>query len=279
MARKPDPPIVDPHPRPADDIRVGIGGWAFAPWRGIFYPPGLPQRRELEFASRHMDAIEINGTYYRAQTPPTYARWRDAAPPGFVFSAKAPMRITQSRDLAATAAQVDAFVGDIATLGPALGPIVWQFDAGQRIERDSFARFVEALPRQVDGLRIRHALDVRDRSFVDADYVALARAHDCAIVLADSPQHPLVADVTTDFVYVRAMRAREALAAGYTDAELDRWRDRARQWASGTVPDNLPLLAPVPPRRAREVFVFFIGADKLRNPAAALALRRRLAGA
>ncbi|HMA13935.1 MAG TPA: DUF72 domain-containing protein [Kiloniellaceae bacterium] len=262
---------------PIAGIRVGIGGWTYAPWRDNFYPKGLVQRRELEFASRRLSAIEINGTWYGAQKPATYATWRDTAPPGFVFSAKAPKRITQSRALAKTGAQIEDFVGGISALGDRLGPLVWQFDAGTRIDRDAFTAFLELLPESANGRPLRHVLDVRDRDFVDADFVALARRHGLATVYTDSDEHPSFADVTADFVYARLMRSRAGLAAGYPPGELRAWAARARTWANGAAPDDLPLLAPpAAPAARRDVFVFFISAAKERNPAAALALLRIL---
>ena len=159
-----------------DGIRVGIGGWTFAPWRANFYPKGLVQRRELEYASRQVSSIEINGTYYRAQKPATYARWRDETPAGFVFSVKAPKRIMHSRALAKTGPQVEDFIGGISELGAKLGPLLWQFDASLRLERESIAAFCE-LPRAVDGRKLRHVLDVRDPDFVDTEFLALARRH------------------------------------------------------------------------------------------------------
>ncbi|NLW97484.1 MAG: DUF72 domain-containing protein, partial [Xanthomonadaceae bacterium] len=149
-----------------DGIRVGIGGWVFPPWRGRFYPKGLVQRRELEYASRQLSAIEINGTYYGTQTPAVYAGWREQTPPGFVFTAKAPKRITQARALECTGPQVEDFVGGIAALEDRLGALVWQFDAGTRIDRDAFAAFLGLLPREAGGRPLRHVLDVRDRGFV-----------------------------------------------------------------------------------------------------------------
>ena len=260
-----------------DGVRVGIGGWTYAPWRANFYPDGLVQRRELEYASRQLSAIEINGTYYGAQKPATYAKWRDETPPGFVFTAKAPQRITQSRALGSTAAQVEDFVGGIAELGDRLAALVWQFDAGVRIDRDAFAAFLEQLPRQARGRPLRHVLDVRDRGFVDAGYVALARRHGMATVFTDSPEHPSFADLTADFVYARLMRARADVGTGYPVPELRGWAGRARAWAGGGAPDDLPLLdAPQPAAPARDVFVFFIAAAKERNPAAAMELLRLL---
>lgn len=262
---------------PIGGIRVGIGGWTYAPWRDNFYPKGLVQRRELEFASRHLSCIEVNGTYYGAQSPATYARWRDEAPPGFVFSAKAPKRIMHARALARTGPQIEDFIGAIVALGDALGPLVWQFDAGLTLERESFAAFCELLPRKVDGRALRHVLDVRDAAFVDAQFIALARRHGLATVHTDSDEHPSFADLSADFVYARLMRSRSGLATGYSAAALAAWAERARTWAAGGMPDDLPrITADPPPRQPREVFLLFIGAAKERNPAAAMALIQRL---
>jgi uncharacterized protein YecE (DUF72 family) len=264
----------------ASGVRVGIGGWTYAPWRGgAFYPPGLVQRRELEYASRALATIEINGTWYGAQKPTTYAKWRDETPPGFVFSAKAPMRITQSRRLAGTGPQIEDFVGGIAELGDRLGPLVWQFDQGVTIEATDFEAFLALLPRAAGDRRLRHVLDVRDRAFVGAAYLDLARRHGLATVFTDSPDHPSFADLTADFVYARLMRAQASIATGYDAASLARWADRARKWHAGSDPDDLPRIEPVPEasRKPREVFVHFIAAAKERNPAAAMALQRLLA--
>ncbi len=270
--------LPDSPPRTVDGIRVGIGGWTFAPWRDNFYPKGLVQRRELEYASRHVSAIEINGTYYGAQKPATYAKWRDETPEGFLFSAKAPMRIMQSRQLAKTGPQIEDFVGGIATLGAKLGPLVWQFDRGTRLESAAFAEFVSLLPAQAHGMSLRHVLDVRDPQFVDADYLALARRHGLATVFTDSTEHPSFADVTADFVYARLMRSRSEIPTGYPDGDLQAWAQRARAWAAGGVPTDLPRIdaASTAPASRRDVFLYFISAAKERNPAAAMALLRRL---
>ncbi|HEY4531116.1 MAG TPA: DUF72 domain-containing protein [Luteimonas sp.] len=262
-----------------DGIRTGVGGWVYAPWRDNFYPKGLPQRCELEYASRHLSAIEINGTYYRAQKPAVYAAWRDATPPGFVFSAKAPRRITHTRALAKTAGQVEDFVGGIAELGDRLGPLVWQFDAGTRVDRDGFDEFLALLPRKAGTRPLRHIVDMRDGAMVDADYIAMARRHGVATVFTDSDEHPSFADVTADFVYARLMRARGEVATGYPPRELARWAARARTWAEGGEPAGLPRIAPPDKAKAgnRDVFVFFISAAKERNPSAAMALHARLA--
>jgi uncharacterized protein YecE (DUF72 family) len=235
------------------------------------------QRCELEYASRHVSAIEINGTWYGAQKAPTYAKWRDETPEGFVFSAKAPQRITMARELAKTGPQVEDFLGGIATLGDKLGPIVWQFEKGRRVDRGALAEFVDLLPREIEGRRVRHVLDVRDPAVIDVDFLALARRHGLATVFTDSLEHPSFADVTADFVYARLMRARSEVATGYPDDELDGWMRRAREWAVGQDPADLPRIAPpLGEPRPREVFLYFISAAKERNPAAAMALLQRL---
>ena len=254
-------------------IRVGIGGWVYAPWRNNFYPQALVQKRELEYASRHVTAIEINGTWYGAQKPPTYARWRDETPDGFVFSAKAPQRITMSRTLAKTGGATDDFLGGIATLGAKLGPIVWQFVQGSKIDRDEFTAFLALLPRQVAGLKLRHVLDVRDPAFVDANFIALARQHGMATVFTDSPEYPSFADITADFVYARLMRTRADIATGYPDAELDLWARRMQAWSRGGDPADLPHIAsPQVDNGELDVFAYFISRAKERYPSAAMAL-------
>ena len=254
-------------------IRVGVGGWTFAPWRNNFYPGGLVQRRELEYASRHLSAIEINGTYYGAQKPATYAKWAAETPDGFVFSLKAPMRIVQARVLAKTGAQVEDFLGGIAALGDRLGPVVWQFD-DRRLDRDDFTAFLDLLPETVGDHRLRHVLDVRDSEFVDARYVALMRERRMATVFTDSRDYPSFADLTTDFVYARLMRSRSEIDTGYNEDELQHWAQRVRLWAQGREPDDLPRILHngTPPAERRDVYVYFISAAKERNPAAAMAL-------
>jgi len=265
---------------PVDGIRVGIGGWTYVPWRNNFYPKGLVQRRELEYASRHLSCIEINGTYYGAQKPATYAKWRDEVPEGFVFALKAPMRIMQSKALAKTGPQVEDFIGGISELDDRLGPLLWQFDAGLTLQHPSFAAFCELLPKKANGRALRHVLDVRDPAFVDAEFIALARRHGFATVFTDSPDYPSFADVTADFVYARLMRSRSEISTGYPAEQLEAWAARARAWARGGEPDDLPKIADeVPPAKPRDVFVQFISAAKERNPAAAMALQAILAEA
>ena len=259
-------------------IRVGIGGWKFAPWRETFYPDNLTQKDELHYASRQMTAIEVNSTFYAAQRPATYAKWRSETPKGFVFSLKAPGLITQVRDLARAKRGINAFVyGGLAELGDRLGPISWQFPPGRPFERDAFAAFLDQLPADLDGRPLRHVLEVRHESFLATEFVQLARQRRLPIVYTDSPDYPSIADITGDFIYARLMRSRASIVTGYTKPQLDGWALRAQVWAAGRAPEDLNYVtdAPTPPRK-RDVFIYFIGAAKKRNPAAAMALRERL---
>ena len=267
----------------ASRIRVGIGGWNFAPWRNNFYPAGLVQKRELEYASRQLTAIEINSTFYSAQKPSIYARWRNETPDGFVFSLKAPGHITGRRELAQTGKAIDAFVfGGLAEFGDRLGPIVWQLPPNKGFDRADLAAFLDQLPRSIDAYPLRHALEVRHDSFRCAEYVELARRQRIATVFTDSDEHPSFAEVTGDFVYARLMRSESAIPTGYAAGALDDWARRARDWAAGNEPADLPRVAAAPKpgattkAKTREVFVYFISAAKERNPAAATALIERL---
>jgi uncharacterized protein YecE (DUF72 family) len=261
-------------------IRVGIGGWTFAPWRGPFYPPGLPHARELEFASRRLTTIEINGTFYRAQSPASFAKWRDETPENFVFTVKGHRAIVNSKKLADSGEAIAWFLGSgILELREKLGPILWQLAPFKRFDAEDLEGFLRLLPPEKDGRRLQHALEVRHASFVDPAFVALARANNVAIVYADSDEHPAIADVTGDFVYARLQRTEENESAGYPPAALDQWAERARAWAAGGEPQDLPCIADrAAPGADRPAFVFFISGAKERNPAAAAALIERLGG-
>jgi uncharacterized protein YecE (DUF72 family) len=260
-------------------IRAGTGGWTYVPWRKNFYPAGLVQRRELEYASRHLTAIEINGTYYGAQKPAVYASWHGQTPDGFVFSLKAPRYATERSELAGAGKTIKDFVfGGLAELGDRLGPINWQFAQGKRFERDDFAAFLDLLPRELDGKPLRHVLEVRDESFRSEAYLELAREHRLPTVFTDSPKYPSFADVTGNFVYARLMRSESAIATGYAAEALAAWAERAQTWADGGEPDDLPRIAPAQKKSSgkRDVFVYFINGAKERAPAAAMALLDRL---
>lgn len=266
-------------PRSRVAIRVGIGGWVYEPWRDNFYPAGWPQQRELEYASRQLSAIEINGTYYSTPTPASVAKWRDSTPEDFVFSLKASRFATNRRVLAEAGASVARFIGSgITELGPKLGPIVWQFAASKRFDPVDFEAFLQLLPAQADGLPLRHVMDVHHDSFKTPQYLALARRHGVATVLTESDEHPALFDPQGSLVYARIMRTEAALPEGCTPQALDQLAACARLLQDGGLPSGMPLVetgvdAPTVPR---EVFVFFISGAKERAPAAAMALRRRL---
>lgn len=262
----------------ASAVRVGVGGWTFAPWRDNFFPEGLPQHRELEYAAQRLTAIEINGTYYRTQKPESFAKWRDETPPEFMFSVKASRYATNRSVLADAGDSIERFVGSgLSELGPKLGPIVWQFMPTKRFEPDDFEAFLELLPKSVDGRKLRHAMDVRHRSFMSPQYLELARKYKVATVFADSDEYPSFADLTGDFVYARLMRTQSALKTGYAAPALDLWAARAQDWAAGVEPDDMPRVEATPaPAKPRDVFIYFISGAKERAPAAAMALLERL---
>jgi uncharacterized protein YecE (DUF72 family) len=276
-AASPSDDIAGPERTPSR-IRAGTGGWTYAPWRDNFYPSGLVQRRELEYASRHLTAIEINGTFYGAQKPASYAAWRAQTPDGFVFSLKAPRYATERKELASAGGTVKGFVfGGLAELGDRLGPINWQMPGTKRFERDDLAAFFDLLPRELNGAPLRHVVEVRDASFADPAYVELARTHDVATVFTDSPEYPSIADVTGGFVYARLRCCESAIATGYAPEALDAWARRAREWMRGGEPDDLPRIAGAKRDSGeRDVFVYFINGAKERAPAAAMALLDRL---
>ncbi|MBA2724019.1 MAG: DUF72 domain-containing protein [Methylibium sp.] len=261
-------------------IRVGVGGWTYEPWRDNFFPKGWPQARELEYASRRLSAIEINGTYYSTQKPATFAKWRDATPEGFVFSLKASRYTTNRRVLAEAGESIERFLGSgLAELGAKLGPIVWQFAPTKRFEAEDFEAFLRLLPSKIGGLNLRHVLDVRHESFLCDEYLQLARKYKAATVFTDSTEHPSFADLTGGFVYLRLMSAEADLKLGYAPKALDGWAQSAHVWAAGGEPEALPRVAAPDATGAvepRDVFVFMINGAKERAPAAATALLQRL---
>ncbi|MCE4556609.1 DUF72 domain-containing protein [Roseateles cellulosilyticus] len=260
-------------------IRVGIGGWNFEPWRDNFYPKGWPQARELAYASQRLTAIEINSTYYGAQKPATFAKWRHETPDSFVFSLKAIRFATQRRVLAEGAESIRRFIDSgIAELGDKLGPIVWQLAPSHKFDAADLTAFLELLPPSVDGLALRHALDVRHDSFQCADYLALARQFNVATVFTESDDHPPIADVTGDFVYTRIMRTHTDEPLGCKPDVFPQLAAAAHAWAAGSEPEGVPRIEPSTggTGRPRDVFVYFISGAKERAPHAAMALRRAL---
>ncbi|MFL0412984.1 DUF72 domain-containing protein [uncultured Sphingomonas sp.] len=258
-------------------IRVGIGGWTYEPWRGTFFPPKWPIKRELEYASRHVTAIEVNGTYYSGFKPATFAGWAKTAPEDFVFTLKASRYATNRKVLAEGGDSIQRFVSQgITELGDKLGPIMWQFMATKKFDAEDFAAFLALLPASQDGIALRHAVHVRHESFAVPEFVAMCRKAGVAIVYADSRDYPAIADVSSDFVYARLEDAVEEEPAGYSPAALDKWTDAARLWSKGDRPDGLPYVAEHLATTPRDVFVFFINGFKERAPHGAMAMIERL---
>ncbi|WP_321946385.1 DUF72 domain-containing protein [Paraburkholderia sp. J10-1] len=260
-------------------IRVGVGGWIYAPWRGAFYPSGLAQRRELEYASRHLSTLEINSTYYGAQRPESFTRWHDETPEDFVFSLKAPRFAMNRRVLAEAGATIERFLsGGVLNLRDKLGPINWQLTPGKRFDPEDYARFLELLPGEAEGRPLRHALEVRDESFCTPEFVALARKHKAAIVVSGDSSYPLIGDTSAPFVYARIMGTAQDHPQGYAPADLDLWASRALAWSRGESPGDLATYAkPLAAKAGRDVYLYVISGFKERNPAAAMGLIERLA--
>jgi len=287
----------------AGDVRIGISGWRYAPWRGVFYPHGLPQRSELAFASRMLPTIEINGSFYSLQRPESYAAWHAETPPGFVFAVKGSRYITHMLKLREVgAALANFFASGVLRLGDKLGPILWQFPPQLGFDRERFDAFFAALPRDtaaalalaerhderlagrawlsIDRARpLRHAVEIRHPSFVDPAFVALLRRHRIALVVADTAgRWPLLEDLTADFVYVRLHGDEELYASGYGDAALDRWAARIAAWRGGGQVEDAHLASakPAPRRARRDVYVYFDNDVKVHAPYDAAHLAARL---
>lgn len=260
-------------------VRVGIGGWTYEPWRNNFYPSGLPHSQELHYASRHLSAIEVNGTYYSSFKPPTFKKWHDETPEDFVFSLKASRFATHRKLLATAGDSIQRFVeSGIVELGAKLGPIVWQFMPTKAFEPEDFEAFLALLPKKEGSRELRHVLDVRHDSFRTVSYLALARKYKVATVYTDSAKFPSIADLTADFAYARLMNSDATLKNGYAPKDLDGWAETAKTWAEGRTPPDLPLLDGSKPKDAasRQVFIYFINGAKEKAPAAAGALIQRL---
>jgi uncharacterized protein YecE (DUF72 family) len=256
-------------------IRVGIGGWDFAPWRETFYPKDVTQKKALEYASRHVTSIEINGTFYRTAKPEHFASWNAQTPDDFIFSVKASRYATNRKVLGEAGESIERFIGSgLTELGDKLGPLLWQLAPTKQFDPDDLEAFFKLLPTKLGTRKLRHVLDTRHDSFMCADYVKLARKYKVATVFTDSPKFPSYADVTSDFVYARLMDARSEQVTGYTKPALKKWAAVAQQWQAGALPPELPYAAPPPASakaadKARAVFVYFINGAKERAPAAA----------
>ncbi|MDI2143729.1 MULTISPECIES: DUF72 domain-containing protein [unclassified Pseudomonas] len=284
-------------------IHIGISGWRYAPWRGDFYPKGLSQKRELQFASRAVNSIEINGSFYALQRPERYAQWYAETPDDFVFSIKAPRFITHIRRLRDIEKPLaNFFASGVLELKEKFGPILWQFPPNFTFDPERFEGFLDQLPhdtqaaaelaRQHDShlhghasmkayskKTLRHAVEIRNDSFIDPDFVRLLKRYNTALVIADTAgKWPYREDLTSDFVYLRLHGAEELYASGYTDAALQRWAERIDAWHHGRQPDDAHLIAPrlkPRPRKSREVFCYFDNDIKVRAPFDARSLLQR----
>jgi uncharacterized protein YecE (DUF72 family) len=241
-------------------IRIGIGGWTYPPWRGVFYPDKLPQSKELEYASHTLTAIEINATFYGRQKPKSWESWEKVAPDGFQFAVKGSRYCVMKSKLAEASEGLSGFFAQgFAALGDKLGPILWQFTHYRKFDPDDIAGFIDLLPETLDGITLRHAIEPRHASFNDQKFFDLCRARNIAVVLEDSDEYPSIDADTASFRYARLQRMREEVNTGYDDAALNGFADRARAW-----------------QKAGDVYLFLINGAKVRAPAAALALRERL---
>ena len=242
-------------------IRIGIGGWTYAPWRGVFYPDKLPQSKELEYASHILTAIEINATFYGRQSPKSWENWGKVAPEGFQFAVKGSRYCVMKSKLSEAGEGLAGFFAQgFAALGPKLGPILWQFASRRKFDRDDIAGFIDLLPEKLDGVPLRHALEPRNESFNDEKFFELCRARNIAVVFEDSNEYPCIEAETADFSYARLQRMSEELETGYDDGAIAGFAERARKWRTG----------------GRDTYIFMINGAKVRAPAAALALQERL---
>jgi uncharacterized protein YecE (DUF72 family) len=290
-------------------IRIGISGWRYPPWRGVFYPKDLVQRDELHYASRCFPTIELNGSFYSLQHPQSYARWYDATPRGFVFAVKGPRFISHVKRLREIETPLaNFFASGVFELREKFGPILWQFPASFHYDRGVFARFFERLPRDTEAAlklarrrtmhairgkelrgrarlaidsnrKLRHAIEIRHASFLDEDFVSLLRDHGIALVVADTAgKWPYVEDVTADFVYMRLHGDEQLYVSGYTDRALARWAKRIRAWSTGSQPRDAELISRKPPRRraSRDVYCYFDNDAKVKAPFDAMKLTEKL---
>jgi uncharacterized protein YecE (DUF72 family) len=284
-------------------IRIGISGWRYGPWRGVFYPGDLPQRRELEYASRAFPTIEINGSFYSLQYPESYQSWYEQTPPDFVFAIKGGRYITHLLRLRnAERAIANFFASGIFNLREKIGPFLWQFPPQFRYDEERFESFFAGLPRNLedalcvarrrdarmtgrcrlaihDNVRLRHAVEIRHESFVDQRFVAQLRRHGIALVVADTAgKWPYYEDVTADFMYLRLHGDAELYVSGYTDDALERWARRIRAWSSGSEPHDARRISSKPPprRRSRDIYCYFDNDVKVRAPFDAQTLMRKL---
>ncbi|HEY6413472.1 MAG TPA: DUF72 domain-containing protein [Edaphobacter sp.] len=281
-------------------VRIGISGWRYAGWRGVFYPKGLAQRRELEFASRMFDTVEINGTFYSLQKRKSFAMWGTETPDDFVFSLKGSRYITHMLKLREVKVPLaNYFASGMLGLGEKLGPVLWQFPPMMRFDRERFESFFRLLPRSTKAAAslarrhatrlddedavsvkldapLRHCVEIRNESFVVPEFVSLLREHDIGLVVADTVEWPLLMDATSDFVYCRLHGSEQLYASGYDDDALDVWAGRVVNWARGEQADGRRASEEMADVRARDVYVYFDNDAKVRAPYDAQGLRARV---
>ncbi|MBA3577728.1 MAG: DUF72 domain-containing protein [Sphingomonas sp.] len=242
-------------------IRIGIGGWTYLPWRGTFYPSDLPQKRELEYAAQQFAAIEINATFYGRQSPKTWLNWAQTVPDGLQFAMKGSRYCVTRPKLADAGQGIETYLAQgLSALGEKLGPILWMLAARRHYDADDIAAFFALLPRELDGIPLRHAIEPRHESFRDERFFDQCRKQDIAIVFGDADDFPCIAADTASFAYARLQCMREGVETGYTAARLDEIAEQVKRWADD----------------GRDVYVFMINGAKVRAPAAALALQERL---
>jgi uncharacterized protein YecE (DUF72 family) len=260
-------------------IHIGIGGWTFAPWRGVFYPKSLAHAKELGYASERLTSIEVNGTFYRSQTPATFRKWASEVPAGFVFALKGPRFATNRRVLKDAGDSIKRFLDSgVSELGEHLGPLLWQFAPTKKFDPADFGGFLELLPKTFERLPLRHVIEVRHDSFRTPEFIALLRQFAMPVVFTDHAKYPNIADVTGDFVYARLQRGKDTVKTAYPPKQIAAWAERLRVWAAGKAPGDLPYVGAIPKRKAapRDVFAYVIHEGKVRAPAGAMALIAKL---
>ena len=260
-------------------VYIGVGGWTFAPWRGVFYPEKLTQAKELQYASSKLTSIEINGTYYGSQKPESFRKWAREVPDGFVFSLKGPRFTTNRRVLAEAGDSIKHFYNTgVLELGDRLGPVLWQFAPTKKFDDADFGKFLELLPREMDGRRLRHVVEVRHPSFCVPEFVALLKQFETPVVFAEHETYPAIADVAGDFVYARLQKGNDDIKTCYPPKQLDAWAKRLQLWADGGEPDDLPRVDKSHAKKTpRDVFAYVIHEGKVRAPAGAMELIERVA--
>ncbi len=252
-------------------IRAGIGGWNFEPWRGTFFPKGTAKTKELQYASRAVTSIEVNGTFYSTFKPPTFQKWFAETPDDFVFSLKANRFAVNRKVLGDAGPSIERFLDSgVSELKHKLGPILWQFMHTKKFDPADFEAFLALLPKEHGGVALRHAVEPRHDSFKTPECIALARKYNAAIVFADSQKYPAIPDATGDFVYCRLQETQDDVPAGYKPAELKKWADAAKAWEAGGLPKGMEPIGKAAAKKKRDVFVYFIAGAKVRNPAAAV---------